>query len=170
MKALTSTLLLIVAALLAALGWNLLAKAPPLAWEPDTAVAHAASPEPDTLALPQLSVEQMAVAWQQPLFSPDRQPDLPRTMAVGTSLGDLALGGVMIQGDTQWALLREHGNRALKLKPGDRLDSGWTVQKLTATSITFQRQGQTQTLNLPVPRLPTPAAALALPPSHVATP
>ncbi|WP_213877906.1 type II secretion system protein N [Pseudomonas sp. dw_358] len=170
MKPLTATLWLLITALVAALAWCALANPRALVWLPVAALPKVNNPAPVALAVADLSSEERAVAWQQPLFSPDRQPDLARASAASTSLDGLALGGVMLHGKEQWALLRQRDKRALKLQPGDRLDNGWTVQQLTATSVTFQRQGQTQTLNLPVPRLPAPAAAPVLPPSHVVTP
>jgi general secretion pathway protein N len=124
---------------------------PPGTAEPDA--RRAADPLP---TLPVFAPTDLTVAWKRPLFSPGRQPDagLPATAAPG--LDGLSLNGVIIDGDTRWALLRQRDKRSLRLKPGDRLDGDWLLAELDATSVTFTRQGQVRRLSLPFARLPAP--------------
>ncbi|EIK94453.1 general secretion pathway protein GspN [Pseudomonas sp. M47T1] len=134
-----------------AVEWNSVGPAAPLAVLP--AAAPALTPLPET---------QLAQAFQQPLFSPDRSPDAAKAGAVSAGIEGVTLGGVVINGQAQWALLRLRDQRAVKLKRGDALDGGWVLTELAATSATFTRQGQARTVNIPVPRLSAPAVAPVL--------
>lgn len=130
-----------------------------LDWLPAPAAAPPARVATTTIAAPRLSEASLRDAWQRPLFSATRSPDIaPATQGV-TALEGLELSGVILHGDSQWALLRRQDRRPLKLRLGDTLDNGWTLVRLTAHAATFSRgdhaqEGQSRTLGLPVPRLP----------------
>ncbi|MGY4494986.1 hypothetical protein [Pseudomonas sp. TE3610] len=142
-----------------AVDWDSTGPAAPLPALPKAAPSLA--PLPDA---------QIAQGWQQPLFSPDRSPDAAKAGAVSAGLEGVTLGGVVIDGDAQWALLRLRDQRNAKLKRGEALDGGWVLTELSATSATFSRQGQARTVNIPVPRLPAPAMAPVLKLPDVKTP
>ncbi|WPO98444.1 type II secretion system protein N [Pseudomonas sp. HR96] len=149
--------------LVTALAWLWLAPSAPLQWPPAALSAPARTSAAPMPALAPLLPEQLAVAWQHPLFSPTRQPDQGPAAAVSNPLAGLTLGGVISQGQAQWALLRQAGHPPLKLRLGDSLEGGWTLHALSRSSATFERQGQTQTLNLPLVRLPAPTVRLSSP-------
>ncbi|WP_277964256.1 general secretion pathway protein GspN [Pseudomonas sp. RIT-To-2] len=156
--------------LLAAVAWQCLGGEPAPRWAP---VAQHSPPPVKAVPVPallQLPDSERQVAWQHPLFSPDRQADAARGGAGAPTLDGVRLSGVVVDGDQRWALVRLANQRSLKLRLGDALDSGWTLAQVSATTATFQRQGQAHTLNLPVPRLPATAAAPLLTLPHVAAP
>jgi general secretion pathway protein N len=109
-------------------------------------------------AIAQLADQRLALIWQQPLFSPNRQADAQRSQGADTGLAGYALSGVVLDGAAQWALLRQ-GPRAIKLKLGQALDNGWVLSQLGPRQAAFSYQGQTRQLSIPVLRLPPPDAA-----------
>lgn len=130
------------------------------------AQAPAAKPQP----LPTLSIHDLALSWQQSMFSPDRVPDLATGKAQATSLQGVVLSGVIINGDARWALLRMGDKHDIKLAVGKNLDNGWTLSAVGPLQATFTHQGQTRQLSLPVLRLPPPSKAPAITLPNVTTP
>jgi general secretion pathway protein N len=167
----TLALLTLAAMLVACLAWLASGGGQSLTWlaEPETgretgrdaghSAAHSAGPAAPRP--PSLTEGQLQVAWQRPLFSPDRAPDAAAPGPAATRLEGLTLGGVVLDGTgadaSRWALLHRQDQRALKLRLGETLDNGWTLSQLTPRVATFTRQGQSQTLSLPVLRLPPPS-------------
>ena len=116
---------------------------PALQWP--LAEPAAAPPHSEAFAvapLPVIAPSALAAAWQRPLFSPDRQPDLGKLSAAPAQLDGITLSGVVLDGDAQWALLRRPDHSAFKLKRGQLLDGDWVLDSLTATGVTFVRRGQ----------------------------
>ena len=156
--------------LTSALAWALLSGAPAVQWaQPDTP-APVPLGAPAALRQAELPLGERSVAWQQPLFSPDRQPDPQTSQPEARKLDGVRLTGVVVDNQASWALLRLANQRNVKLKQGEALDDGWVLHQVAAGSATFQRQGLAYTLNLHVPRLPAPGAhpLIALP--HVTAP
>ena len=120
------------------------------------AVARAASVAAGNVA--DLPEQRLALIWRQPLFSPTRETDQATARAADSGLAGVLLGGVIIDGPAQWALLRQ-GQRSLKLKVGERLENGWRLERLTGHEAIFSYQGQQRRLSLAIPRLPAPGAA-----------
>ncbi|MGY1887817.1 hypothetical protein [Pseudomonas sp. SDT291_1_S447] len=114
-----------------------------------------AAPKP----LPTLTAQDLNLSWQQSIFSPERKPDLVSGKGETAALQGVALTGVVINGQAQWALLRLANKRTLKLAVGKALDNGWTLTALSPLQATFMYQGQTRQLSLPVLRLPPPSTA-----------
>ena len=75
--------------------------------------------------LPQpVPLQQFALVWQKPLFSPDRKP-VAHAAAGGSSLGDLELTGIILTPSLRMALLRDHnGDRQVRLREGEALPDG----------------------------------------------
>ena len=164
----TLTLLLINTALLAALAWIVSAPAEP-EWLP--AETSARAPERVSAgSLPTLPDARRSATWMKPIFSRDRQPDAVQQIADTKPLTHLTLTGVVLDGESKWAYLREQGNPGFKLALGTTLDNGWTLSELTGNTATFIRHGQTQTLSLPMARLPQPSKASAITLPRIQTP
>lgn len=165
LRPLTAALLALASMLVACLAWLAAGGGPALAWlaEPETGQRAAQSTGPAAPQPPSLTEDQLQAAWQRPLFSPDRSPDAVAHGPAATRLEGLTLSGVVLDGAgadaPRWALLRRQDQRALKLRLGDTLDNGWTLSQLTPRVATFTRQGQSQTLSLPVLRLPPPSSS-----------
>lgn len=158
------------ALLLAGLTWAWTAHDRPVAWLPAEGKAPVPPAPTAPPAMADLPEAQRQLAWQQPLFSPGRQPDAARTGAAAQTLDGVRLSGVVVDGQASWALLRLADQRSLKLARGAALDSGWVLSQVEATTATFQRQGQSRTLSLPVPRLPASAAVPPITLPHVTAP
>jgi general secretion pathway protein N len=156
--------------LVAGLAWMYVERDQAEQWLPADKTSHASAPRVTAPVLADLSAEQREVAWQKPLFSADRQPDAIKPQASSQQLAGVRLSGVVVDGADCWALLRLADQRSLKLRLGDALDSGWVLKHVEATRVTFERQGQTHTLNLPVPRLPAPAPVSLITLPHVLAP
>lgn len=127
-------------------------------WLPADQPRHlpaSAAPKP----LPTLTAQDLSLSWQQSIFSPERKPDLVSGKGGTAALQGVALTGVVIDGQAQWALLRLDNQRTLKLVVGKALDNGWTLTALSPLQATFMYQGQTRQLSLPVLRLPPPSTA-----------
>ncbi|RRV10681.1 general secretion pathway protein GspN [Pseudomonas sp. v388] len=163
-RASTLALSSLAALLIAAVIWLTTSMSQSVTWLPAIQAPHTPRPSGPVAAMPMLADEQLQAAWQRPLFSPDRSPDLAKSVAGATRLEGLSLSGVILDGSAQWALLRNQDKHTVKLKVGDTLDNGWTLSQLTARVATFTRQGQSQSLSLPVLRLP-PATSLHTPSS-----
>jgi general secretion pathway protein N len=165
LRPLTVALLALASVLVACLAWLGAGGGQSLTWlaEPEAGQRAAHSTGPTAPRPPSLTVDQLQVAWQRPLFSPDRSPDAATPGPGPTRLEGLTLSGVVLDGAgadaPRWALLHRQDQRALKLRLGDTLDNGWTLSQLTPRVATFTRQGQSQTLSLPVLRLPPPSSS-----------
>lgn len=117
-----------------------------------------------------LSPQALALTWQQSMFSPDRKPDLVTGKGQASSLDGVALSGVIIDGASQWVLLRMADKRNVKLAVGSTLENGWTLIGATPQQATFSHQGQTRELRLPLLRLPAPSKAPLITLPDVPTP
>lgn len=109
-----------------------------------SAVHHAASlPTP-------LPLEDFAVVWQKPLFSPDRKP-IANVADGGTSLGDLTLTGIILTPNLHMALLRDkNGDRQVRLREGEAMpDGSVTLVEVRARSALFDASGGRTELKLP---------------------
>ena len=75
--------------------------------------------------LPQpLPLQQFALVWQKPLFSPDRKP-IAHAVDGGSSLGDLELTGIILTPRLRMALLHDkNGDRQIRLHEGESLPDG----------------------------------------------
>lgn len=144
--------------LICALAWAWLCDESGVQWVQTDAPAPVSIKPAPLPRLVEVPLSEREVAWQHPLFSPDRQSDLSKAGPGVQQLDGVRLTGVVVDGQTSWALLRLANQRNLKLKQGESLDGGWVLAQVHPGSATFQRQGQTHTLELPVPRLPAPGA------------
>jgi general secretion pathway protein N len=75
--------------------------------------------------LPQpLPLQQFALVWQKPLFSPDRKP-VARAADGGSNLGDLELTGIILTPGLRMALLHDrNGDKQVRLREGEALPDG----------------------------------------------
>jgi len=82
-------------------------------------------PSTDASNLPTpLPLENFALVWQKPLFSPDRKP-IARVADGGTSLGDLSLTGIILTSGLRMALLHDKsGDREIRLREGQATPDG----------------------------------------------
>lgn len=138
-------------------------------WLPASATREAA-PAAKPPAISPLPPQALALIWQQSMFSPDRKGDLATGKHQASSLDGIRLGGVIIDGQAQWVLLRMPDKRNLKLAVGSSLDNGWTLTAATPQQATFSHQGQTRELHLPLLRLPPPSKAPLITLPDVPTP
>lgn len=78
---------------------------------------------PADLPQPQ-PLQQFALIWQKPLFSPDRKP-VAHAADGGSSLGDLELTGIILTPGLRMALLHDrNGDRQVRLREGEALPDG----------------------------------------------
>ncbi|MEG5263647.1 hypothetical protein TRP66_05000 [Pseudomonas sp. JDS28PS106] len=128
-------------------------------WLPAPAPRDPAAHTAQVRQAPTASLASLSNTWKTPLFSPDRSPDpaVRQTGAQATSLAGLTLTGVLIDGSTRVALLKQAGDKTLKVKQGERLPNGWTLERLDPTQASFGLDGRTEVLRLPAPRLPPPS-------------
>lgn len=171
MKLNTPTLALLVSTVLltAAAASLLMGAGQSVDWLPAGAPREAAPAAP-ALNLSPLPAQALALTWQQSMFSPDRKPDPVTGTPQASSLDGIKLSGVIIDGQAQWVLLRMPDKRNLKLAVGSTLDNGWTLTSATPQQATFNHQGQTRELRLPLLRLPPPSKAPLLTLPDVPTP
>lgn len=116
---------------------------------PRAAAQLPASGKPASLPVP-LPLAEFAPVWQQSLFSPDRKPEA-HAASGGSSLGDLALTGIILTPQLHMALLRDRdGNRELRLREGQSLpDGSISLVEVKARSVILDSsQGRTE-LKLP---------------------
>ena len=135
-----SLLLLLLGGIGSKVHWNAPRSLPPL-----PSAGNAASLP---VALP---LEQFAVVWQKPLFSPDRKP-VTRMASAGAGLGDLELTGIILTPTLRMALLRDKNgdHREVRLREGASLQDGSvTLLEVHPRSALFATSaGQTE-LKLP---------------------
>ena len=119
-------------------------------WDPPRAMAPL-PPQTDNANLPQPQpLQQFAVVWQKPLFSPDRKP-IARAADGGSSLGDLELTGIILTRRLHMALLHDkNGNKQIQLKEGAALpDGSITLVEVRARSAVFDSSSGRTELKLP---------------------
>ena len=129
--------------LLAGFGGGVHWNAPRAAALPPAAGKHAGLPAP-------LPPAEFAPVWQQSLFSPDRKPEA-HAASGGSSLGDLALTGIILTPRLHMALLHDkNGNKELRLREGQALPDGSLslVEVKPRSVIIDSAQGRTE-LKLP---------------------
>jgi len=170
LKRTTLVLVAINGVLIGALAWTWLGVEPDVQWTQTDVPALAPLKPSVAPRMAELPSSEREMAWQHPLFSPDRQPDLSNAGPGAVRLEGIHLTGVVVDGQTRWALLRLANQHNVKLRQGEALDSGWVLSQVEASTATFQRQGQAHTLNLPVPRLPAPGAGPLMTLPHVTAP
>jgi general secretion pathway protein N len=75
--------------------------------------------------LPQpLPLQQFALVWQKPLFTPDRKP-IAHAADGGSSLGDLELTGIILTPGLHMALLHDRNDdKQVRLREGESLPDG----------------------------------------------
>lgn len=111
-------------------------------------VTIAASPDLDTFAN----------TWQSPLFSPSRTPDnQPEVNRASPDLAGVKLTGVILGGDQRVALLKQADGRDLKVIQGASLPNGWMLKRVEPLAAYFEYNGNVRELQLPAPRVQTPA-------------
>ncbi|MBA1231810.1 general secretion pathway protein GspN [Pseudomonas viridiflava] len=128
-------------------------------WLPEQAPRTSADRPAPTYSAPTVALDSLANTWKTPLFSTDRSPDLAvrKSDVQASSLAGLTLTGVILDGTLRVALLKQASGPAVKIKQGDTLANGWTLDRLDPMQATFSLDGRTQTLRLPAPRLPPPS-------------
>lgn len=101
-------------------------------WLPEQAPRNPVDRAAQTPSAPAATLDSLANTWKTPLFSPDRSPDLAvrKNDAQATSLAGLTLTGVILDGTLRVALLKQASGPALKVKQGDKLGNGWTLEQL----------------------------------------
>src|SRR5579883_792318 len=110
---------------------------------------RAALPKPDDAAFALPPIETYAEVTERPLFSPTRRPPPPEAIPenIGNA-GNFVLLGIVISDGSQTALI-QHGRppTLARLAEGQALE-GWTVQSISANSVTLQNAGTQHTLKL----------------------
>jgi general secretion pathway protein N len=111
-----------------------------------------------TPALPRVELPRLANAWQTPLFSVDRRPDLQQAaQQAASSLSGLTLTGVLLDGTVQLAFIKPATGPGLKVRLNGPLPNGWTLRAINPTSATFAFGERTETLTVRRLRLPAPS-------------
>lgn len=100
---------------------------------------------------PPVPLQQYALVWQKPLFSPDRKP-VARAADGGGNLGDLELTGIILTPELRMALLRDRNgdHRELRVREGQALpDGGATLLEVHPRSAVFATSAGRSELKLP---------------------
>ncbi len=119
-------------------------------WTPPHALVAlpvATSPNALPRAIP---LQQFALVWQKPLFSPDRKP-VAHAADGGSSLGDLSLTGIILTANLHMALLHDrNGDKQVRLQVGEALpDGSVTLVEVRARSALFDSPAGRTELKLP---------------------
>ena len=95
-------------------------------------------------------LQQFALVWQKPLFSPDRKP-IARVANGGSSLGDFDLTGIILTPGLHMALLHDrNGDRQVRLHEGESLpDGSVTLVEVRPRSALFDSSAGRTELKLP---------------------
>lgn len=119
-------------------------------WDAPRPVAPLPPPGNSTALPPPRPLQQFALVWQKPLFSPDRKPAAHGADG-GSSLGDLELTGIILTRDLHMALLHDkNGDKQLRLKEGASLpDGSITLVEVHARSAVFDASSGRTELKLP---------------------
>lgn len=104
---------------------------------------------PANLPQPQ-PLQQFALVWQKPLFSPDRKP-VAHAADGGSSLGDLELTGIILTPGLHMALLHDkNGDKQVRLHEGESLSDGSVkLVEVRPRSALFDAAGGRTELKLP---------------------
>ena len=101
-------------------------------------------------------IQSLGVAWQKPLFNPERAPDAQRTAArTGVDLTGILLTGVVIDGERRVALFKQPGGASLALKEGATLREGWRIRRIESRRVELYNDSESRVMQLTTPRLPT---------------
>lgn len=121
--------------------------------------------------VPAAEFASLSNTWTTPLFSSDRSPDASmRKSGKASSLAGLTLTGVILNGDMQVAFIHQKNGPPLKVRRGERLPNGWTLQSLSPLQATFTLDDRTESLTLPVLKLPPPSTEPPISLSNESTP
>jgi general secretion pathway protein N len=127
-------------------------------WLPAQAPRQSSAAAEHATTAQNVELQSLANVWQQPLFSTDRSPDIAlHKSQQASSLNGLSLTGVIINGDLQVAFIKQKSGPALKVRRGEKLPNGWTLQQLSPVQADFILEGRSESLSLSVPRLPPPS-------------
>ena len=111
-----------------------------------------------TRAIPRVELPSLANAWQTPLFSVDRRPDLhPSAPQAASSLAGLTLTGVLLDATVQLAFIKPATGPGLKVRLNGLLPNGWTLRAISPTSATFGLGERNENLTVRRLRLPAPS-------------
>jgi general secretion pathway protein N len=119
-------------------------------WNPPRTLAPL-PPAGNPADLPQpLPLQQFALVWQKPLFSPDRKP-VAHAADGGSSLGDLDLTGIILTSTLRMALLHDkNGDKQVRLHEGESLpDGSVTLVEVRPRSALFDSSAGRTELKLP---------------------
>jgi len=119
-------------------------------WDPPRTLAPL-PPAGNPADLPQpVPLQQFALVWQKPLFSPDRKPVAHATDG-GSSLGDLDLTGIILTPSLHMALLHDkNGDKQVRLREGEALpDGSVTLVEVRPRSALFDSSAGRTELKLP---------------------
>lgn len=96
------------------------------------------------------ALQQFAVIWQKPLFTPDRKP-LAYAADGDSNLGDLELSGIILTPGLRMALLHDkHGDIQVRLHEGESLpDGSVTLVEVHPRSALFDSSAGRTELKLP---------------------
>lgn len=119
---------------------------PEVAAPQETAASPVDPPAPD--------LQSLAAAWQQPLFSPERKPDIqPGPARKRRDASTLTLTGVIVEGPRRVALFKQKAGADLALKEGATLGEGWRISRIEPRSVELRDDSGVQVLYLMTPRL-----------------
>jgi general secretion pathway protein N len=119
-------------------------------WDPPRTLAPL-PPAGNPANLPQpVPLQQFALVWQKPLFSPDRKP-VAHAADGGSSLGDLDLTGIILTPNLRMALLHDkNGDKQVRLHEGEALpDGSVTLVEVRPRSALFDSSAGRTELKLP---------------------
>jgi general secretion pathway protein N len=121
-----------------------------LRWDaPRTQASLPPAGNPSDLPRP-VPLQQFALVWQKPLFTPDRKP-IARVANGGSSLGDFDLTGIILTSGLRMALLHDrNGDRQVRLHEGESLpDGSVTLVEVRPRSALFDTSAGRTELKLP---------------------
>ncbi len=126
---------------------------------------RAATPPPSVAPL-----QDYAVVWEKPLFSPDRKPIAVAASNGNANSGDLELTGVILLPDLHMALLREkNSGQTLRVREGGSAD-GVAVVEVKPRSAVVDANGTRSELELKVGPAPSATNAVDNAPAVQPTP
>ncbi|KAF1051127.1 MAG: hypothetical protein GAK43_02550 [Stenotrophomonas maltophilia] len=119
-----------------------------LEWVP---VAAPASVSADARVLESTDVSaaaDLSPAWQQPLFSPQRQPDpvLATAQPGAPGMESFSVTGIVLTASLRITMLRQGSEPPVKVREGDQLPNGWSVAAIFDRHVLFKLDNREQTL------------------------
>lgn len=122
----------------------------------EPAALPAMVPVPEQADAPEAPpVQSLAVAWERPLFNPERTPDAQRAGApTGSDLPGILLTGIVIDGERRVALFKQQGGPSLALKEGATLRGSWKIRRIEARRVELYNDSESHVMQLLTPRLP----------------